>query len=365
MGGGGAWPLLRVTRSSDIDNDSHYGQTFPVPPPSRAVSHDARSRRVRRTVPLIGLAAMGALAAIAVVGCSPAPDRGDGLHIEASFYPLAYVAEAVGGDLVAVHELTPAGAEPHDLDLKPRDVGRMSDADLVIYLADLQPAVDDAVRDADATAFEVADVAVLDLTLPEGVERDRDGEAQEDDGHDHGNDDGTGSPDPHFWLDPTKLAAVGTALAERLAEIDPPHAGTYRANAAVLVTRLDMLDDELADGLADCAETDLVTSHVAFGYLARRYGLHQVGISGLSPNREPSAAKLAEVADFMRDNDVSTVYFETLASPALAEALAGESGAATAVLDPIEGISDDSPGTDYPSVMRANLSSLRTGQRCA
>ena len=165
-------------------------------------------------------------------------------------------------------------------------------------------------------------------------------------------------------MDPTKLAAVATALAERLADIDPPNAPTYRANAVDLVDQLNTLDGELADGLADCAETDLVTSHVAFGYLARRYGFHQVGISGLSPNREPSAAKLAEVADFMRDNQVSTVYFETLASPALAQALASETGAATAVLDPIEGISDASPGTDYPSVMRANLATLRTGQRC-
>ncbi|MEO6988500.1 MAG: metal ABC transporter substrate-binding protein [Aquihabitans sp.] len=309
----------------------------------------------------------GALMAGSVVGCSSAPDRGDGLHIEAAFYPLAYVAEEVGGNLVTVHELTPAGAEPHDLDLKPRDVGRMSDADLVVYLAGLQPAVDDAVRDADATAFEVSDAAVLDLMLPEGTEHEHgddhadESESAGDDAHDE---DGTGAPDPHFWLDPTKLASVATAVGERLADIDPPNAATYRANAASLVTELTDLDTDLATGLADCAETDLVTSHLAFGYLARRYGFHQVGISGLSPNREPSAAKLAEVADFIRDNGVSTVYFETLASPALAEALAGESGAATAVLDPIEGISDDSPGTDYPSVMRANLSALRSGQRC-
>lgn len=348
----------------------------------------------RRSRPTLALLLAGALTAVTTVGCGSASGDGDGLHIEAAFYPLAYVAEAVGGDLVTVHELTPAGAEPHDLDLKPRDVGRMSDADLVVYLAGMQPAVDDAVRDAGATAFEVSATAGLDLQLADGLDHDHGvGEAHSDDeahgdeehgedahahedgeshgadeeGHDedgHEHEEGADAPDPHFWLDPTKMASVATAVGEQLADIDPPNAATYRANASALVAELTDLDDEMAAALSECQEPDLVTSHVAFGYLARRYGFHQVGIAGLSPNREPSAAKLADVADFIEANGVSTVYFETLASPALAKALAAETGANAAVLDPLEGISDDSPGTDYPSVMRANLAALRAGQGC-
>lgn len=321
-----------------------------------------RSFRSFRSVPA-ALATFAALAALAVSGVgltacgSESAGGGDGMQIQAAFYPVAYVARAVGGDLVTVDEITPAGAEPHDIDLKPRDVGRLADADLVVYLAGFQPAVDDAVDDAGATAFDVGDAAVLDLEMGAG------------DGHDHPGDDehghGDGIADPHFWLDPTKLAAVGVALGEELAELDPDNATAYRANARTLERQLTDLDGEMAAGLDDCEEVEMVTSHTAFGYLAHRYGLHQVGIAGLSPNREPSSAGLAEVVDFIDEHGVSTVYFETLSSSDLADALAAETGATTAVLDPLEGISDDSPGTDYPSIMRANLEALRSGQRCA
>jgi zinc transport system substrate-binding protein len=171
--------------------------------------------------------------------------------------------------------------------------------------------------------------------------------------------------DPHFWLDPTRLADVGDALAERLGALDPARAASFVAGAAALRADLTALDAELRTGLSDCASRDLVTSHTAFGYLGRRYGLTQVGITGLSAEAEPDAGTIAKVADFVRAHGVRTIYYETLVSPDVARTVAAETGAATAVLDPIEGLTAASAASDYLGIMRADLAALRKGQSCA
>ncbi len=274
------------------------------------------------------------------------------LQIKASFYPLAWMAEQVGGVHVEVASLTKPGAEPHDLELTPSDVAELSDADLVVYLGGFQPAVDEAVDEADADkVFDTAAAADLDLTFTPIEE-----------GEEHA--DESGSVDPHFWLDPTRLAAVAEAFAEKLASVDAENAATYQANATDLVSRLNKLDGELRAGLASCTNKDLVTSHNAFGYLARKYGLTQVGITGLTPEEEPSPADLAAVTDFVRDRKVTTIYFETLVSPDIAKTVAAEAGVGTAVLDPLEGLNDSSDGEDYLEVMASNLANLRKGQDC-
>jgi zinc transport system substrate-binding protein len=299
------------------------------------------------------------------VGGSGTPD--DPLHVVASFYPLQWMAEQVGGDRVKVSSLTKPGAEPHDLELTPRAVGAIQDADAVVFLSEFQPGVDQAVGEAQGEVFDARDATEL---VPSGHatehEDDHAEEAHEaDEGHDHRHGYEVGTTDPHFWLDPTKLAEVSTAFAEALGQADPAHAQAYQANAEVLATRLDRLDADIEAGLAECRQRYLVTSHEAFGYLARRYGLEQVGITGLTPEADPSPKDLAAVADFVEQHGVATVYFETLTSPAVAEALAAEAGAKTAVLDPIEGLTDDSKGSDYIEVMRSDLETLRAGQDCA
>jgi zinc transport system substrate-binding protein len=278
---------------------------------------------------------------------------GDALSIEASFYPLQWVAQQVGGDEVEVASLTKPGAEPHDLELTPRDVADIADADVVVYLAGgFQPAVDDAVEQVDETkVYDAAPAAELDLTYTPIEE----GEEASDE---------AGSIDPHFWLDPSRLAAVADDFASYLGDVDPDNADTYRNNAATLGEELATLDAEFEAGLASCANKELVTSHNAFGYLARRYGLNQVGITGLTPEEEPSPEDLASVSDFVKDNDVRTIYFETLVSPTIAESIASESGAQTDVLDPVEGLNDESQGNDYLEVMRANLANIKKGQPC-
>jgi zinc transport system substrate-binding protein len=304
-------------------------------------------------------AAIAAFVLTALASCGDDSDAmsgqapsGDAISIEASFYPLQWMAQQVGGNRVDVTSLTKPGAEPHDLELTPRDVADIADADVVVYLAGFQPSVDDAVEQVDDTkVYDAAPAAELDLTytpIEEGQEAS----------------DEAGSIDPHFWLDPTRLAAVANDFASYLGDLDPDHADAYRNNGATLGDDLATLDAEFKAGLASCANKDLVTSHNAFGYLARRYGLTQVGITGLTPEEEPSPQDLASVSDFVKDNDVRTIYFETLVSPAIAESVAGESGARTDVLDPVEGLNDESQGNDYLEVMRANLANIEKGQPC-
>ena len=275
------------------------------------------------------------------------------LQVTAAFYPLQYVAERVGGDAVEVTSLTPPGAEPHDLELTPQDLAQLQESDLGVHLSGFQPAVDEAVAQTSGlVALDASDSAHLE-------ESDSALETDHADSHsDHG------SADPHFWLDTSRLSDVAAAVEEAMTKADPDQAEVFADNLAELQRDLRDLDREYATGLADCAVTSLVTAHESFGYLARRYGLAQVGIAGISPNTEPDPQQLASVADLVEAEGVQTIYTETLVSPAVARTVAEETGAQTAVLDPLEGLTDDSTGSDYLTVMRENLQTLRTGQDC-
>jgi zinc transport system substrate-binding protein len=290
------------------------------------------------------------------------------LDIVGSFYPLVFVAEQVGGEHVAVDNLTPPGAETHDLELTPLDVVSLLDADLIVYLAGFAPALDEAIRGAVAEqVFDVTSSASLDLEgeEPESEHHDEDdhgGVDQDEDDHDE---DDHGGVDPHFWLDPIRLADVADATAARLAEIDPENAESFLQNAAALRFQFDELDNEFQQGLAECARLDLVTSHRSFGYLANRYGLNQVGIAGLAPEQEPSAAQLANVSDLVRAEQVLVIYYEKLVDPGVAQTIADETGATTDVLDPLETLSETASGLDYFQVMRSNLAALRRGLDCS
>lgn len=284
------------------------------------------------------LAVLGA-SALLVAACSgsdaSAPASTDTRpSVVAAFYPLQYAAQAVGGDAVSVTSLTPPGVEPHDLELSAQQVAQIADADLVLYVKGFQPAVDEAV--AQQAADRAIDVTA-GLTLL--------------------------AADPHVWLDPRNMAAIGTTVADRLATLDPAAASTIAANADALTAQMTALDADFRAGLAQCRSTDLVVSHEAFGYLADAYGLTQVGISGLSPDAEPSPARMKEVADLVAADGITTVYYETLVDPKVAETIAAETGATAAVLDPLEGLTEGSTG-DYASIMQQNLATLITGQGC-
>jgi zinc transport system substrate-binding protein len=317
-------------------------------------------RRVTLLV-LPALAAAGLLSACgsgAGDGASAGSTAGGTVSVVASFYPIEFAVQQIGGDHVAVTSLTKPGTEPHDVELSPKDVASVAEAGLVVYAKGFQPAVDTAVdQEGGQHAFDVAPVADLDLAAP--PEADAQGDT-----HTAAPQDTAAAKDPHFWLDPQRYAAVATAIGQRLGEADHANAATYTRNATAFTGKLAALDAEFRTTLASCARKDLVTSHAAFGYLSERYGFTQVPIAGLSPDVEPSAAQLAQVADFVKAHGVTTIYAETLVEPAFAETVAKSTGARLATLDPIEGLTSTSAGHDYLEVMRSNLATLKAGQGC-
>ncbi|WP_174278063.1 metal ABC transporter substrate-binding protein [Goekera deserti] len=304
--------------------------------------------------------ALACAGVLALAGCGAANGSGSdtadgGLTIAASFYPLQWLGEQIAGTHGTVTSLTPPGVEPHEYELTPGEVAATAEADIVVYLSAYQPSVDAAVDEqAGDRAFDAAGPADLDLLYQDGhAEEHADGTHAE------------GVRDPHFWHDPMRMADVGDALAEALSRADEAHRADYTANAADLREQLTALNGEFRDGLARCASRDVVTGHSAFGYLADAYGLRQFGISGLAPDEEPSPGALTGATDFIREHGVRAVYAETLVSPAVAETVARETGAQVLILDPIEGLTDASQGTDYLELMHANLADLRTGQQCS
>jgi zinc transport system substrate-binding protein len=293
--------------------------------------------RIRLLVAALVLSAAG--------GCAT-PAAADGkLQVVTSFYPLQYLATRIGGPDVTVTDLTKPGAEPHDVELSPRQVAHIHDAGLVVYLKGFQPAVDDAVaQEAEDRGFNAGSVVPL---LPyEGDEHEA----------------AAGNTDPHFWLDPLRYATVAGDVGRRLAAADPAHAAVYTARAQAVQTELAALDEQFAAGLRTCTRHEIVTSHEAFHYLADRYGLTEISITGISPEAEPTARQLAKVAAQAKAAGVTTIFFETLISPKLAQTLAREIGARAAVLDPLEGVTE--PGATYFTVMRANLAALQPALGC-
>lgn len=280
------------------------------------------------------------LCAALLAGCSAGAGQHDGkLRVVASAYPFAWLAEQVGGADVEVSNLVPPGAEPHDIELTPKQAVRVEQAAVVVYLKDFQPSVDDALGSG-KQGFDLGKV-VTQQALTTGDEQ---------------------TPkDPHIWLDPVRMEAAADALAARLAEQDSAHAASYRSRAAALKRQLQEVDTVFQADLMGCERHEFVTSHSAFGYLASRYGLTQRGITGVSPDEEPSPKKVAEVAEYAKDHHVTTIFFETLVDPKVAKTVANEIGAKAAVLDPIEGVSG---GDDYLSVQRRNAAALKTALGC-
>lgn len=318
-----------------------------------------------KTSPLVALMSVALLASAACGSDSESgADAAGGdsaggdtaITVAAGFYPLEYLVERVGGDRVDLSVLTPPGTEPHDLELTPDALATLQDADLVVYQAGFQPAVDDAIGGRDADSLDVSTVATR--VLEEGEEH------EGEEGEEHAEEEEHGGTDPHFWNDPTIYGQAAALVADALTEADPDGADTYAANLAELTSELTALDEDATAALGSCTIKTLVTAHDAFGYFTDRYGFESVSIAGISPDTEPSASELAEVTETVAAEGVTTIYTETLVSADIAETVAAETGAVTAVLDPLEGVTDESAGTDYPSIMRANIATAAAGQDC-
>ncbi|MGW4545949.1 zinc ABC transporter substrate-binding protein [Streptomyces violaceorubidus] len=319
---------------------------------------NARRRRISgiavTTATALGLGTLSACSSdSSAAGTAGNTDKFD---VVASFYPMEYLAEQIGGDHVNVTTLTEPGQEPHDLELSARQTAQMGEADAVLYLKSLQPAVDKAVDQSDVKTK--IDAATLTKLEDHGdVEHDHGGEEHAEEEHSEG---GGHALDPHVWLDPVKYAEIAQGVARAFEKADPDHADDYRKNAEALAKKLSGLDTAFKNGLAKTGSKVFFTNHAAFGYLAERYGLTQEAINGLDPESEPSPARIKELQEEARADGVTTVFYETLVSDKTAKTLAKDAGLKTDVLDPLEGITDKSRGEDYVGVMEANLKALET-----
>jgi zinc transport system substrate-binding protein len=279
------------------------------------------------------------IVAAATVGAAVLPDAGASppRDVVAAFYPIAYAARSIATPGTRVGDLTPAGAEPHDIELTPTDVVRIGKAQLVLYVgAGFQPAVEKAVATTGAHAVDL--LAGQRLSSGAGAE-------------------GKHGLDPHVWLDPVRYAQIARRIGAALGR---PEA------ARRFGLRLRALDGAYRQGLAHCARRTIVTSHAAFGYLARRYGLTQLALEGLAPETEPSPRALADLVHAVERSHATTVFFETLVSPRLAETVARNAHVEAAVLDPLEGLTPAASGrgATYFTVMQANLRALRSALGC-
>lgn len=320
----------------------------------------------------LGLSACSALSSDSDSGAKGTTTSG-ALKVSASFYPVQYLVQAVGGDHVSVTSVTPTNVEPHDFELSPKDVTALSGSALIAYVSGFQASLDDAVA-------EVSGPTVLDLASDvhlehhDGVEDEHEEKATEDSTESSSESTAEASSastdsqnseadesDPHFWLDPVRMKDAAVAVEAALAKADPANADDYEANLKTIEGTLGDLDTSYKDGLAQCERTDVVTSHAAFGYLTGRYGLTQTSISGVDPESEPSPADLAAVKKVVEATGTTTIFTEELVSPKTAEAVASETGAKTAVLSPIESAPEEG---DYATAMTSNLDELRTALSC-
>ena len=359
---------------------------------SRTRSHDLR-RIVALGAALVLAAGMSACSALKSESSSSASAPhtiapGKTLTVSTSFYPIQYLAEAIGGPLVKVSTVTPSNVEPHDFELSGKETAELSKADLIAYVPGFQPSLDKAVKEVGSGPTVVDLSKPANLVHHEGVEEEHEHSEEASDGatdaasavataqsseaghddhghaehsHAEGGEDHDGDLDPHFWLDPQRMIKVAETLESSFAQVDPANANDYKAGLDKLKTALTNLDTQYSTGLSTCQRTTFVTSHAAFGYLADRYKLTQASISGIDPETEPSPAEMANIKSVVQSTGVKTIFTEELVSDAPAKAIAAETGAETSVLSPLE--SKPERG-DYTDAMTSNLERLKGALVC-
>jgi zinc transport system substrate-binding protein len=270
------------------------------------------------------------------------------LQVTASFYPLYYFSQQIGGDKVNVINITPAGAEPHDYEPTAQDIAQIENSKLLVLdgtgLEAWGNSIKQNLNPKDTIVLTVGDGIINQKVMEDGQE----------------------VIDPHIWQSPPLVKQIADKITNALIQIDPANASYYQSNAEALKSKLDDLDTRYKQGLSNCAEKNIITSHAAFGYLATAYGLNQVSIAGLSPDAEPSPQQLADIVKFAKANNVKYIFFESLVSPKLSDTIATEVGAKTLVLNPIEGLTNDeiAQGKTYFTEMQNNLTNLRIALQC-
>ncbi|MBC2250674.1 zinc ABC transporter substrate-binding protein [Listeria sp. FSL L7-0123] len=294
---------------------------------------------------------------LVLAGCGVGSDKvsedKSKLKVVTTFYPLYDFTKNVAGDNASIEMLIDAGTEPHDYEPSAKDIAKIEEADVFVYNSeDMETWVPSVLKSLDSKKLTVID-ASKGIKLVEGTEEEHD--------HDHGEEEHHHEHDPHVWLSPVLAQQEVANIQKGLTKADKTNADTYKKNAENYTDKLKTLDNKFKTAFEGAKQRDFVTQHAAFQYLAKEYDLHQVAIAGLSPDQEPSPARLAELQKYVKANNISTIYFEEVASPKVAETLAKETGATLEVLSPIEGITDkeQKKGMDYIAYMEQNLQALQ------
>lgn len=321
---------------------------------------DVRITRVRnKLLPLIFASAL------ALSACTSTPNNAasssapaDKLKVTTSFYPLTYLTEKIGGERVSVTDLTPPGADAHGVELSPKEVAALSESDLVLYVAKLSPAIDDAIKASGVSALNIGDhVSLLPFDKLGGDPHGHDGHDHDHHGHDHG------THDPHFWTDPSRMILAADEIAHQLTHLDKAHKDTYEANAQAVKAEIKGLVDELANmDVKQCRTDSFLVSHKAFAYLALESGLHQIGIAGFDPEIEPSPARIREIQELVKEHKIDTVFATSDGEMKTAKAIGQEAGLKVEILDPAATQRD--PKMDYVDVMKHNIELLRSSMGC-
>lgn len=302
------------------------------------------------------------LSAALLSGCASNTASSDGkLNVVTSFYPMYEFTKQVAGDHANVIALIPPGAEPHDWEPSAKDMKQLKDANVFVYNGIVEGWAEQALKSAENKNRVVVE-AIKGIELMEGLPEDEHAEDHKEEGKDHKEEaHGDEILDPHVWLTPVLAQKEIEAIVVGLTQADPAHKEDYRKNADAYIGKLKALDESFKTGLKNIKRKEFVTQHAAFGYLAKEYGLTQVPIAGLSPEEEPAPDKMAEIIKFAKDNNVQTIFFETLVDPKVANTIAKEVGAKTDVLNPLEGLTDDEKkkNLDYIGVMTNNLEALK------
>lgn len=269
------------------------------------------------------------------------------LKVTTSFYPLYFFASQIGGDKAQVVNITPSGAEPHDYEPTTGDIARIEKSNILILNGGGLEPWGERINSELQPKTIVIDAAT-DL-INQSVETE-----------------GKVVKDPHVWIDPILAKAEVKKISEGFIKADASNKELYAKNSNQLQIQLDNLDQQFRDGLANCKQKNIITSHQAFGYIASRYGLVQIPISGLSPDLEPSPSQLIKISRFAKTIGAKYIFFETLVSPRLSQTIAQEVGAKTIVFNPLEGLTskEAQAGKNYFSIQKENLANLKIALNC-
>lgn len=323
------------------------------------------NRKRSSLVRVLALLTVFTLLPVLLTGCGTAAQGGADaasaatdatqMTVYTSFYPMYDFASKIGGDKIVLHNMVPSDSEPHTWEPSPSDITALENADVFIYNgAGMEHWVEDVLASLQNKDLVVVDSSANITLLPGGHSHDDEDEDEDEHGEEE-------SFDPHVWLGIREAKQQLLAIKDALSQADPANKDYYEANYVKYAAEFDALDQEYTDTLSALPNKEIVVSHQAFGYLCAAYGLTQVAVEGLSPDSEPEPAKMAEIIDFVKEHNVRVIFFEELASPKVAETIAKETGATTAVLNTVEGLTDEqaAAGEDYLSIMRENLAQLK------